>query len=231
MGESDLSGQAGSLLSWSRPRADDRGLHGLCRAAEERRVRRRQPIYLPGDSASELYLVKQGRVKISNWAPNGKEVTFAILHRGEWFGELEVLEGTRRQTCAQALDDATLGVIRREEFLRRLQDDPGLAVELTKVLGARLRALQGRVEDLVFHDVPARILHALVELSTLSEAARRPGCSVEVRVTHQELANLIGCNRETVSAVLSQFRRNGLVRIERESITILDMGAVARHVA
>lgn len=207
-----------------------RSVKGLERLAKVQTVRRRQPVYLPGDPAHAVYLVREGRVKISNWARNGKEVTFAIVGAGDLFGELEALEGTARETCAEALDDVTLAVVARDEFIGHLGRHPDVALELSKLLGARLRALHGRVEDLIFRDVPARIVHALRELSALPNGAAKPEAPVRVRVTHQELANLIGCNRETVSAVLGQFRRRGLVRIERQAITILDQNLVAKGV-
>ncbi len=208
-----------------------RSVSGLERLATVQTVRRRQPVYLPGDPAQAVYLVTEGRVKISNWARNGKEVTFAIVGPGDLFGELEALEGTSRETCAEALDEVTLAVVARDEFLAHLRRHPDVALELTKLLGARLRALHGRVEGLIFRDVPARIIHALQELSALPNGATKAEGPVRVRVTHQELANLIGCNRETVSAVLGQFRRRGLVRIERQAIIILDHDLFFRSVA
>ena len=191
-------------------------------------VKKRRPIYLPGDLGDAVYLVKTGRVKISTCAQTGKEFTFAILKPGEIFGEVEALDGSPRRTSAEALDDVILGVIPRESFLRYLQENPDLTLALTRHLGARLQRLQSRVEDLVFKDVPARLVHLLQEVG---ETTRTADGAIRAKMTHQEMANLIGCNRETVSMILGQLRERGLIRLDRCSITILNRdrfsGAVA----
>lgn len=191
-------------------------------------VKKRQPFYLPGDPSSNVYLLKRGRVKLANTAASGKEVTFDILEPGEVFGELEVLEGLPRETAAEALDDAMICVIRREDFDRYLAMHPNITVKLTKLIGLRLRRIQSRIEDLVFRDVPARLAHLLVELSKSDGAQEPGGIRIKAKLTHQEMANLIGCSRETVSATLGQFRDEGLLQLEGRTITILDLKGLSR---
>ncbi len=191
-------------------------------------VKKRQPFYLPGDPSSSVYLLKRGRVKLANTAASGKEVTFDILEPGEVFGELEVLEGLPRETAAEALDDAMICVIRREDFDRYLAMHPNITVKLTKLIGLRLRRIQSRIEDLVFRDVPARLAHLLVELSKSDSAQEPRGIRIKAKLTHQEMANLIGCSRETVSATLGQFRDEGLVQLDGRTLTILDLKGLSR---
>ncbi|NGZ04419.1 MAG: Crp/Fnr family transcriptional regulator, partial [Nitrospira sp. WS238] len=167
-------------------------------------VKKRQPLYLPGDPSSNVYLLKKGRVKIASTAPSGKEVTFDILEPGEVFGELEVLEDAPRSTSAEALDDALICVIPRRDFDQYLAMHPNVTVKLTKLIGLRLKKIQSRIEDLVFRDVPARLAHLLSELSKSDGVAEKQGVRLKVKLTHQEMANLIGCSRETVSATMGQ---------------------------
>ncbi len=191
-------------------------------------VKKRQPFYLPGDPSSNVYLLKRGRVKLANTAASGKEVTFDILEPGEVFGELEVLEGLPRETAAEALDDAMICVIRREDFDRYLAMHPNITVKLTKLIGLRLRRIQSRIEDLVFRDVPARLAHLLLELSKSDGAQEPRGIRIKAKLTHQEMANLIGCSRETVSATLGQFRDEGLLQLDGRTMTILDLKGLSR---
>ncbi|MBX3120699.1 MAG: Crp/Fnr family transcriptional regulator [Fimbriimonadaceae bacterium] len=191
-------------------------------------VKKRQPFYLPGDPSSNVYLLKRGRVKLANTAASGKEVTFDILEPGEVFGELEVLEGLPRETAAEALDDAMICVIRREDFDRYLAMHPKITVKLTKLIGLRLRRIQSRIEDLVFRDVPARLAHLLLELSKSDGAQEPRGIRIKAKLTHQEMANLIGCSRETVSATLGQFRDEGLLQLDGRTLTILDPKGLSR---
>lgn len=191
-------------------------------------VKKRQPLYLPGDPSNNVYLLKKGRVKLTNTGTAGKEVTFEILEPGEIFGELEVLEGLPRETAAEALDDAMICVIRREDFDRYLATHPGVTVKLTKLIGLRLRKIQSRVEDLVFRDVPSRLAHLLLELRKSDGAVDPGGIRLRAKLTHQEMANLIGCSRETVSVTLGQFRDNGLIRMDGRTITIVHEHGLSR---
>ena len=191
-------------------------------------VKKRQPLYLPGDPSSNVYLLKKGRVKIANTAPSGKEVTFDILEPGEVFGELEVLEDAPRSTSAEALDDALICVIPRKDFDQYLAMHPNVTVKLTKLIGLRLKKIQSRIEDLVFRDVPARLAHLLSELSKSDGVAEKQGVRLKVKLTHQEMANLIGCSRETVSATMGQFRDQGLIQMNGRTITILKPDGLLR---
>ncbi|MCS6264992.1 MAG: Crp/Fnr family transcriptional regulator [Nitrospira sp.] len=185
-------------------------------------VKKRQPLYLPGDPSSNVYLLKKGRVKIANTAPNGKEVTFDILEPGEVFGELDVLDDAPRSTSAETLDDAVICVIPRKDFDQYLAMHPTVMFKLTKLIGLRLKKIQSRVEDLVFRDVPARLAHLLLELSKSDGVAENQGIRLKVKLTHQEMANLIGCSRETVSASMGQFRDDGLIEMDGRTITLVN---------
>ncbi|MEQ1656566.1 MAG: Crp/Fnr family transcriptional regulator [Nitrospira sp.] len=185
-------------------------------------VKKRQPLYLPGDPSSNVYLLKRGRVKIANTAPNGKEVTFDILEAGDVFGELDVLEDAPRSTSAETLDDALICVIPRKDFDQYLAMHPNVTIKLTKLIGLRLKKIQSRVEDLVFRDVPARLAHLLSELSKTEGVADKQGIRLKAKLTHQEMANLIGCSRETVSTTMGQFRDDGLIQMDGRTITIVN---------
>lgn len=191
-------------------------------------VKKRQPFYLPGDPSSSVYLLKRGRVKLANTAASGKEVTFEILEPGEVFGELEVLEGLPRETAAEALDDTMICVIRREDFDKYLEMHPNITVKLTKLIGLRLRRIQSRIEDLVFRDVPARLAHLLLALSKSDGVKNPQGIRLKAKLTHQEMSNLIGCSRETVSTTLGQFRDDGLVQLDGRTITIVNENGLAQ---
>lgn len=185
-------------------------------------VKKRQPLYLSGAPSRSVYILKKGRVKIANTAPNGKEVTFDILEPGEVFGELDVLEDAPRSTSAETLDDALICVIPRKDFVQYLAMHPNVTVKLTKLIGLRLKKIQSRVEDLVFRDVPARLAHLLSELSKTDGVADKQGIRLKVKLTHQEMANLIGCSRETVSTTIGQFRNDGLIQMDGRTITIVN---------
>ncbi len=109
-------------------------------------IKRREVIYLPGDQANTVYLLKSGRVKLSRVNEDGKEWTMAILEPGEVFGELETLEGTSRDTVAEAMDDCSICVMQRPDFEAMLKKDPNTSIRLTKLVGLRLKKIENRVE-------------------------------------------------------------------------------------
>lgn len=204
-------------------------MHEMEKITRMEEVKKRQPLYLPGDPSSSVYLLKRGRVKIANTAPNGKEVTFDILEAGEVFGELDVLEDAPRSTSAEALDDALICVIPRKDFDQYLAMHPNVTIKLTKLISMRLKKIQSRIEYLVFRDAPARLAHLLSELSNTEGVTDKQGVRLKVKLTHQEIANLIGCSRETVSVTLGQFREEGLINMDGRTIVILKQDALTRR--
>ena len=198
----------------------DEHLEILKKMTRVKTVKRRQPIYLPGDTSDKVYLLKSGRVKISRVTEDGKEFTLVILEPGEVFGELEVLEGTPRDTMAEGIDDVELLVMDRVGFQRILRMNPDLMFEWTKHIGNRLKKIESRIEDLVFRDVPTRLAKLLMEFSTEFGEPSGDGTRLRFRITHQELASLIGSTRETVSATLNNFKRQGIILQDHRWITI-----------
>lgn len=184
-------------------------------------VKKRETIYLPGDPSRQVYLLKSGRVKIARISEEGREVTLALLEPGEIFGELEILDDSPRDTLAEALDDSQLCVIQRETFLTLIRSRPELAFRLTKLIGFRMRQIESRVEDLVFRDVPSRLAHLLFQLSKDYGRETPQGILLRIKITHQEIANLIGSIRETVSAVLGDFKKEGLISFDGRQIILL----------
>ena len=185
-------------------------------------VKRRQFIYLPGDAANTVFLLKSGRVKLSRVNEEGKELTLAILEPGEVFGEMEILEGVPRDTVAEAMDDVSICVMPRSYFEEMLKKDPGTSIRLTKLMGLRLKRIESRIEDLVFKDVPSRLAQLLLQLSENLGVNDRRGILIRAKITHQEIAGLIGSTRETVSAILGDFKRKGLIDLDQRRIIIRD---------
>lgn len=193
----------------------------LARMTRMESVKKRTAIFLPGDPSQQVYLLKEGRVKISRISEEGREITLALLEPGEIFGELDTLDDSPRDTLAEALDDSQLCVIHKALFLAMIGRRPELSLRLTKLIGFRLRRIESRVEDLVFRDVPARLAHLLLELSKNYGKATPQGLLLQIKITHQEMANLIGSIRETVSAVLGEFKKEGLITFEGRRLILL----------
>lgn len=184
-------------------------------------VSKKTPIFFPGDPSQQVYLLKEGRVKISRISEEGREVTIALLAPGEIFGELEVLGDAPRDTLAEALDDSKICVVKKDLFLDMVSKKPEFSFRLTKLIGFRMRKIENRVEDLVFKDVPARLARLLLDLAKDYGKESPDGIFLQIKLTHQEMANLIGSIRETVSAILGDFKREGWISFEGRKIILL----------
>jgi CRP/FNR family transcriptional regulator len=183
-------------------------------------VRRREVLYLPGDAGDRIYLLKRGVVKISAIQEDGREVMLALLRKGEVFGEEAVLEDGPRDHLAEAYEDALVCIITRQDFMDMLRSHPELVFRVTKLLGLRLKTFRTRVEHLLFKGAPQRLAATLLELAREHGIADAQGVLVPLRLSQQDLANLIGVTRESVNLALSDFRRRGLVVLEGRSFRL-----------
>lgn len=202
-------------------------LERLTRMSE---VKKGEAIWLSGDPGNTVYLLKKGRVKTVINGSSGKEITFEVLEPGEIFGELDMPDDSPRGTRAEALEDSLICAMRREDFERYLVRHPHLIVSLVKLIGLRFKKLQERVEDLAHRNVQARLAHLLLELSQIEGIPDGPDIRIRTKLTHQEMADVIGCTRETVTNSLGLLRRQGLISIDHRSITILNIERLSRLV-
>ena len=185
-------------------------------------VRRRQVIYLPGDPGRSIYFVNNGRMKISKVTRDGKELTLAYRQGGEVFGELALIDGGPREEMAEAVDNATVTEIDRGEFDQLVQRHGVVGYRLTKILAQRRREIENKIENLVFKDVNAKLAQLLLRLAGEFGVDDARGTLVALKITHQEMANLIGSTRETVSLTLSQFKRKGLIHTDGRKVILAD---------
>jgi CRP-like cAMP-binding protein len=194
----------------------------LSETVELREVRRRQVIYLPGDPGASVFFVNGGRVKISKVTRDGKELTLAYRGPGEIFGELCMLEGGPREEMAEAMENAMITELTRDEFEKLVQANGMLGYRLTKAMLQRRREVENKVEQLLFKDVNAKLAELLLRLGNEYGVQSGRGTLVALKITHQEMANLIGSTRETVSLTLSMFKKKGLIQTDGRKVIISD---------
>lgn len=175
----------------------------------------------PGDA---LFVVRTGRVKVVLVAEDGREVILGILGVGEHFGELSLIDDQPRSAHVVAMEDAALLVLRREDFRRRVEQNPAVAWALLLELSRRLRRADEKIGSLVLLDVPGRIARVL-----LDAAAESGGDRIEKPLTHQTIAHVIGASRETVSRALREFVDAGWIATEKRRIRVTDRAALERR--
>jgi len=198
----------------------DKEIQEIASLSRMEAVKRGKIVYFPEDPSDSVYLLKEGRVKVSRLSEDGKEVTLAILKPGELFGELALANEGPRETIAEAIDDSLLCVINKADFERTIKRKPDLALKVFKLVGLRLRRLETKVEELVFRSAPSRLAQLLIRLAKEYGRPSQDGIMLCLSLTHREFANLIGSTRETVTLVLNDFRRQGMIEIYRRRILI-----------
>ena len=184
----------------------------LAQKAIEKNFHKKELIYLSGQPGEYIYLLKKGIVKISKLTSDGRELTLALLKPGEIFGELEALGAGETGAQAEAHSDVMICVLRRKDLLGLMQMKPDLGISLSKLIGFRRRTIESRMENLIFKNIPQRLASLFLELN--KEFGRKEGdeIKIDVPLTHEDLANLIGSARATVTEVLNDFKKQGVIQ-------------------
>ncbi|MGE3805889.1 MAG: Crp/Fnr family transcriptional regulator [Gemmataceae bacterium] len=187
-----------------------------------RPFRRKSLVYMPTEPGQSVLVLNEGRIKIKDITPDGRETILAFIEAGEIFGELAILDEQPRQEYAEAVVDTQVIMFPREDLLWLMEQRPDIALSITKLVGLRRKRIENRLRNVLFLPSRDRMVRLLAEL--LEAHGRRKGNQAEITLplSHQELASLIGVTRETVTIVLGQLQSEGLIEIRRRRIAVLD---------
>lgn len=172
-----------------------------------------QLLYAPERTGELLFLLKKGRVQLYTLSPDGRRLIIAILGPQTFFGEMSLLGQSMVSTFAEAVEDSTLCVMTRDDVERLLLNKPAVALRILEVLGQRLQEAESRLQETVFKSVPARIAAFLLRLSNAKDG-------YEVNLSHQEIADVLGVYRETVTNALDEMKASGVVDTGRRKIVV-----------
>jgi CRP/FNR family transcriptional regulator, global nitrogen regulator len=186
----------------------------------ERRLGARDLIYAPGDPGGQLYFLLEGTVRLYKTYGGHKEATVALLKDRGVFGELGLEAGGRQTAFAEALTGARVAVARKPVLVDAVRRDPAFALKLFFSFSERLRQSDEAMESLLSREVSVRLATLLLNLGDRVGEATATGTVLRVRLTHQDLANMVVSTREAVSKVMSDFRRDGLIEVQNRSICL-----------
>ncbi len=177
-------------------------------------------IFEQDDPGTSFHLLERGVVKIYLSSDDGRDVVFAILQAGEFFGELALIDGLPRSASASALELSETLEVRREDFQRTLDQHPAAAKKVCAVLAARLRRSDGIIADAAFLDLRSRLAKRMLELAQRFGRASGGQVELEVRLRQRDLAEMVGATRESVNRALSAMETEGLVSFQRGRLTL-----------
>ena len=189
-----------------------------------------QEIFAKGSPGRTIIAVLQGSVKIVSLSPTGKEVVLNVIHAGEFFGEIAVIDGEERSAGAAAMQDCELLIIDRRDVLPMFERHPEIWMTLTQILCRRLRRASEQVEDVLFRSLEARLAKALLQLTEDAKRAEPRDPEGVLHLSQNDLAMIAGGSRESVNKLLQAWQREGWIALGRGSIVIRDAAALERLV-
>ena len=174
-------------------------------------------LFHQGDPADSLYVLVDGAVAVVVTSENGDRMVLTTLAPPDVLGEIALLDGGARSASAEAVDETATLVLSRAAFLQLLRDHPPFAEQLLRSLGGLVRRLSEQASDFVFLDLPGRVAKAVLRLA---EDAGLDGAPVEVTVTQQRLAEMVGGSRQSVNQILHAFASRGILELHGRRVLI-----------
>lgn len=174
------------------------------------------------DTGSALFVIAKGKVKISRRSNDDKEVILAILGESDFFGEMSLLDGMTRSATVVAVEDSRLFIIQRSEFLDLLKKYPEVSIALLTELTKRLRQASMKIKALSLKDAEGKVATVLLQLADEVGKIRQGLVEIEHLPYQQELANMAGTSRETISRTLHAFAKKGLVELDGSKLRIIN---------
>lgn len=203
-------------------------LQSMLESAREMTFTKSSFLYQLGDVSEYMYVLERGTVKIGTFSADGREVLKAVCHPGSLFGELGLVGESLRQEFARTLSsDTAMIAISIREFRHLMRTNHTLCLTVLDQIGSRLMQVEKRMESLIFQDARTRIIQFLVE--SASQRGRRVGFEWLFKhcLTQQDIANITGTSRQTVTSVLNELRKDNLIHFNRRSILIRDLARLS----
>jgi CRP/FNR family transcriptional regulator, cyclic AMP receptor protein len=198
----------------------DDDIASLSRLAARRRIPKDTVVFFENEEGDFFFMILEGRIKVTILGDDGREVILSVLGAGDFFGEMALLDNEPRSATAIAIEETELLSLHRVDFQAVLTDNRSITVALIKSLTARLRRANHQISTLALLDVYGRVARVIAEMARDEGRRLRDGRIAFRRATHQEIANRIGTTRETVTRMLKDLERQGLIHVEGREMVV-----------
>ncbi len=184
---------------------------------------KKETLFHQGDPGEEFMILTEGSVKVELMNAEGKELTLTILTPFQFLGELALLDDVPRSATVVSMEQSVLLSINKRDFARILESYPRMSIPMLRQLTRRVRVLTDDIASMAFLDSYSRVTRKILNLAEeMGQTGPDGHILIDRPLTHQQLANLVGTTRETVTKILNEMKDNGLLDIRRHRITILD---------
>lgn len=201
---------------------DDGELEKIRKLCVTKHYEKDRIILIEEESGNTLFIIQEGRVKVSRMSDDGREVILTILQKGDFFGELSLLDGKARSASVTAIENTEILLLRRGDFMSLLEEYPQISISLLKELAARIRKSDTQIKSLSLQDAMGRVASALVMLAEDSGRIKKGEVVIPKIPLQQDLANMAGTSRETISRVFRYLEDEKLIIRSGRRITIPD---------
>jgi len=201
---------------------EDDDLLAISKVAMRQSFRKDNMVLIEEEVGSTMFIILDGRVKISRISDEGREVILSIMSEGDFFGEMSILDGQARSANVVTLDDSTIMIIHREDFLQMMHDFPQIAINLLKELAHRLRRSDSQIKSLSLQNATGKVASTLLRIADDSGKIHLGQVEIPKLPPQQDLANMAGTSRETISRVLKSLSEKGYLRKQGNKLIILD---------
>jgi CRP/FNR family transcriptional regulator, cyclic AMP receptor protein len=198
----------------------DGDITSLAKLSSRRRFPKDTVVFFENEEGDSFFMILEGRIKVTILGDDGREVILSMLGPGDFFGEMALLDNEPRSATAIAVEETELLSLNRGDFQTVLTDNRSITTALIKILTARLRRANHQISTLALLDVYGRVARVIVDMAREEGRRLRDGRIAFRRATHQEIANRIGTTRETVTRMLKDLERQGLIHIEGKEIVV-----------
>jgi len=175
-------------------------------------------VQTPGSANEELFFVKEGKLRLYKLNDSGKQFTLGILTRGNIYGELQSFSFGTGMSFIETMESSLLCSMSESQFERLMLSRPGLALKFLKAISDQLKEREDQLERLVLHDLKGRVVHLLSTLSAKFGIIRDGYAMIDLPLSHQEIANMLGVTREAVSGVMGELAKEGVIKTSRLSV-------------
>ncbi len=203
----------------------DKELEKIAKLGTRQKYKRGNVVVLERESGASLFAIVSGKVKVVRTDEEGREVILSMFGPGEFFGEMSLLDGMARSASVVALTKAELFMIHRRDFLESLHEFPSIAIALLAEMAMRLRKADMQIKSLSLKDAAGRVANVLLILADDIGVFRKGKVEIDDLPLQQDIANMAGTSRETVSRMLHQFVREGSIQLKGNRLTISDYEA------
>lgn len=198
--------------------------------SRQRSLRPGEPVYLPSEKADSVFVLARGLVKVCHLTADGKQSILAFIEPGEMFGEQAIFVEQKRDEYVETLEATTVFEIPSAVMQTLMHHHNQFAIEITKMIGQRRQRIERRLKNLLFLSNHDRLVHLLLDLAEQFGESIDNAIRLRIRLSHQEIANLIGSTRETITILLGQLKADGCVGGGRRKIILTNPTGLAERV-